>query len=191
MIRKNYRPVALLGALLCGALLFWGLVGRENERVAGEETLENGEAAAMEIRGLEMRQGEDGVELWRLKSRNAVMPDGEGEIIAFEPFLTYFYQNETITVQSDQGELDQKSNRISFTGRVRVMNGQDILLADRLLYEGNERKLYCQDPATLERAGLSGRSNEFVMDLDELVWQGKKGVSVDLEILKPSSWKAE
>ncbi|MCL1889765.1 MAG: LPS export ABC transporter periplasmic protein LptC [Desulfovibrionaceae bacterium] len=184
-------PAALLAALLCGAFLIWGLAGRENERVVGEETLETVEPAAMEIRGLEMRQGEDGVELWRLKARNAVMPEREGEIIAFDPFLTYFYQNETIIVQSDQGELDQKSNRISFTGRVRVMSGQDILLADRLLYEGNERKLYCPDLSTLERAGLSGRSNEFALDLDELVWRGTKGVSVDLEILKPPSLKAE
>lgn len=188
-MKKKYILLLLLLLLAGAGFYFWP---SDPEEDFAHETLAEHEdaAAAMSIRGMEIRQGEEGHELWRLKAEGAVMSQQGGEILAKKPFLTYYIKGvegddtsnvSILTVESESGDVDQKDDRIRFVGDVQVRHEDDILDTALIIYEGNKNHLKCPEPSVLTRPGMRGLATEVVWDLEENILRATNGVDIDLE----------
>jgi LPS export ABC transporter protein LptC len=191
-MRINAVPVLLLCAGL--GFFIWKAYSGDPSPEEYSEYSDSDESSDMDIIGLKMHQGEDGRELWNLNAARAVMARQGGDIVAENPFLTYYVrrnegapfsasgrEEETVTVQSEGGDVNQEDNRIRFTGEVVVKRKEDALYTSLLIYEGRERSMFCPESSILIRPGLRGESAELVWDLATDVLFGKNGVNIDLE----------
>lgn len=187
----------MLALLALAGWYWWNSTGPRDDAAApeaGGQTADSG--AAMSIKGLEIQQGENGVELWRLKAAGAVMSQQGGDIVAEKPFLTYYFaednlENNTgqaqvaersvITVQSDAGDVNQKENRIRFVGRVVAKHEDDTLETEVILYEGQQKHLRCPEPSVLIRPGMRGKANTMLWNLSDNTLHAQNGVSIDIE----------
>jgi hypothetical protein len=177
---------------LAGLCLFFARRDGEEPRASPVVPLEE-DAPAIQIRGVNIVQGAAGLEQWRLKADSAVMGQRDGDIIAENPFLTYFvYGGEEagaarvvknlITVESESANIDREGNRLLFSGRVLAARGEDSLRGNLMLYDGGDRRLYCPERTAFARPGLWGDAGELVWHLEDNTLHADKGVDVDLEL---------
>ncbi|MDR2050350.1 MAG: LPS export ABC transporter periplasmic protein LptC [Deltaproteobacteria bacterium] len=190
----------VLACLLCAglAIFIWKRGAEDPSPEDLSEYAASDESSDMDITGLEIHQGEDGRELWNLRATRAVMAQQDGDIVAENPFLTYYIresastgagasfsssgqEEETVTVQSGSGDVNQRENRIRFAGDVVVKRKEDVLYTNLLIYEGQDRSMFCPETSTLIRPGLRGESAELLWNLADNVLFGKNGVSITLE----------
>ncbi|MDL2285116.1 LPS export ABC transporter periplasmic protein LptC [Desulfovibrio sp. OttesenSCG-928-F07] len=91
-MNKKFFIIAVL-AVIAG-FAAWGILynPEPEQNLAQSESPEaDDSAAAMTIKGMEIKQGENGVELWHLVAEGAVMSQQGGDIVAEKPFLTYYF----------------------------------------------------------------------------------------------------
>ncbi|MDR2504353.1 MAG: LPS export ABC transporter periplasmic protein LptC [Deltaproteobacteria bacterium] len=176
--------------LFAGVFFFWRLAEEANMAGNTANPFEK-DPALMEIIGVDMRHGEKGKELWRLKADAAVMSRHDGGIVAQNPFLAYYYKDGglsasrdksgVIVVRSESGDINQRDNRIAFIGQVRVSREQDLLETSRIVYEGKESRLICPQPSQISRPGLRGTADEMMVNLEDNTWHARKNVRVEFD----------
>ncbi len=190
MIRKF---VFLLVSLLLvggGAYFYWSYArkdaavqGKLVEAVAKQYLDQNGteDLTALALKGINLAQGENGIELWRLKANWASVLK-EGDMIEIkEPSLVYFMQpdNEELRVTSQQGTINQKSKDIQFIGDVLARTGNSTMRADLMRYDGAAKSMQLPDGARFFSPGVNGTAGNVVWDMFTKVISASGGVTVD------------
>ncbi len=141
------------------------------------------DAATLAVKAIEMKQGEHGIELWRLKAEWGNVRR-EGELLELEkPNFTYHMppDNTELRVVSEQGEVSQTAKTIRFVRSVIVTQGNDTLKASLMVYNGTSKKLLFPEGASFTGRGTSGTAADVVWRLNDRVIDASGGVDMTWE----------
>lgn len=148
----------------------------------------------MSISGMHIVQGEQGHELWNLVADAAVMSEEGGDIVAQNPYLTYYMYDdeggrENLYVKSQSGDVNQKDNMIRFVGDVVVTHLEDELTTSVIIYNGPENRLDCPEKSNMNSPGMRGTANTMSWHLDDNTLHASGGVDLDLDTSRSISPK--
>lgn len=154
------------------------LPGTQNA-TAGQGTAE--EPLDQSLKNISLSQGEGGFEIWRLKAEWAnVMQQGE-KIIVEKPKLTYFEKDDPgkpLYVNSDRGDVEQKSQILRFVTNVRIMQEDRQMEGELLIYNGTSKTMTFPNGARFAGSEMKGVADHFVWDIHQKVITGTGGVDI-------------
>ena len=148
------------------------------------------EAAGLAIKGINLFQGDKGIELWRLKASWAHMSQ-EGEVIDVErPVVHYLLGDvseadpgtDMLDVQSEKGRISDNQRFLTLWDDVVITRLDNVITSPRMNYDANKRTMTFPEGASLESPTASGTATVFVWNLQTNEMHGSEGVTV---ILKP------
>jgi hypothetical protein len=156
VLKVRAIPVVLL------SFLFWGC-SDASFPVAGDDTdeLEKGKNPSLALQNIELKQGEGGVELWRVKADKALMEEKNGKIFVEEPLVTYFSSppgTEPLFISSVSGDIDQTSQVLRFLQDVRVVQENAAMQGDLLIYNGTDKTMTMPQGGAFTDAGMKGKA---------------------------------
>ena len=147
----------------------------------------NSNALDLALKTISLSQGEGGFELWRLKAAWANVQKQDERILVDEPRLTYFMREEgqVMYVQSETGEVDQKSQILRFINKVRVTQNDKLLTGDLLVYDGNAKTMTFPDGGDFASTDVSGNARSIVWHIDNKLIDADGDVFVHLDGPEP------
>lgn len=193
--------VLLLAAVIAAAVMYSRNLRKQIDEVNARIAAENASAPAvpagslegiggMSINGMEIVQGENGRELWRLVAQSALMSEQGGDIVAQKPYLTYYLDAETaqpgagrgtVIVESDEGDINQRENILRFIDNVVATHDNDVLTTSLIIYMGEADRLNCPEESFIESSGMRGKAREMSWHLDDNTLHAWGGVSIDFD----------
>lgn len=197
------RPLAIVivlalvigGAGIAAKLYF----SDEAQQAASAEALKNATVEGAQsdedkldqtLKTINLSQGEGGFEIWRLKAEWAnVMQQGE-RIIVDNPRLTYLSKTGDATplyVNSQRGDVVQKSQILRFIDNVRIMQDDKVMKGDLLIYNGTAKTMTFPDGGHFTDTGMQGDAAHIVWALDQKTIVGEGGVHVFFEKKTPEN----
>ncbi len=202
-MKKIYLLIVagLILILAGGAYLFQGgkvsLLGRVTELVKkeGVATLDaavNGsdnpleEAAGLAIKGINLFQGDDGIELWRLKASWAHLTREGGDINVERPVVRYALgdasaanpDDDVLDVEALKGRITDNQRHLSLWDNVVITRYDDTITAPRMDYDTATRTMTFPEGAALESPTASGSAGVFAWNLGKNEMVGTNGVTV-------------
>ena len=146
--------------------------------IAGNTSPED--VAVFALKALEMKQGENGVELWRLKAEWGNMKRSADTIELVTPRFVYYISpnSNEVTITSDKGEIEQKMQIIRFVDNVTSTFDERTLTAKYMVYEGKAKVATFPNGATLTGTNVAGKAEHVVWRLDNKIIEATGGVDV-------------
>ena len=138
------------------------------------------DVAALALKTIEFKQGENGIELWRLKADWGNMRRN-GETMELEkPRFTYYMppDNNEVAITSNKGDLNQEKQVIQFFENVVSTFDERTLLSSRMIYEGKGRVMTFPEGAALEGKDVAGTAAHVVWRLGDRIIDASGGVDV-------------
>lgn len=149
------------------------------------------DAVDLALRGVDLFQGEGGVETWRLHADWATLRQESGLVEARDPHVRYalgepqgeregrpfFEADQYMDVTARNGRVEDNS-RIILDGDVRAVYRDETLTGPRALYASESRQLVFPDGAELSGPRLSGRAGVLRWDLSTDILHGESGVQM-------------
>lgn len=176
--------ILLLVALLVGGGVWHWQAGVRNalkSAISGEaadsSTLE--EAVGVAMKGIELVQGEKGIELWRLKATWAQLRQNNNVIDVDSPDLVYQMDNGgQLRIVAEKGEVRQQVQMMRMWDSVHAIHDRHELFADLMVYNGTSRTMYFPDGARMAGQRVSGVVTKLEWDMAADVLRGNDGVSL-------------
>ncbi len=193
MNKRRFFLFLLVLLLVLGTAWYYlfGFIGYDEAKQSLKDTAQNvalgaaspEDVAALAVKAIEMKQGEHGIELWRLKADwgNARQ---EGGLLELEkPKFTYYMppDNQELKVVSEKGELNQATKIIKFISSVVVSQGNNTLKAPLMIYNGTAKTLYFPDGAQFVGRNMWGRADTALWRLNDRVIDASGGVDMTWE----------
>ncbi len=190
----------MLAVFAFAVFKYWGklpgteaVVSQEASRAEGAsppDSSASGAAApsddpfALALKEIDLSQGSDGFEEWRLKASWASMRKDSDTIFLKNPRVTYFMSDDNgeIVVTSDSGEVNQAKKTVLMRGHVVATRNDAVLETDEMFYESSQRAMFFKEGAAFKGEGMKGSAAHLVWLLDEHVLDASGGVVVDLMI---------
>ena len=187
-----------LGVLLLGAG-YWHLA---REKTAVNESREQAlqtvrdiaggqvkpeDVAALVLKDFEMKQGEGGIQLWRLHAEwGGAQKDGNFFQVQ-QPRFTYFLppDNEPLQVVSQQGDVNQATKIIRFFRGVEARLGPDSMKTEILVYNGTSKTMHFPDGLTFAKQGMNAKAAYAEWLLNDKIFNASGGVDVTWAIGQP------
>ncbi len=145
------------------------------------------EVAALAVKAINLTQGENGVELWRLKANWGNMRRRDNVMELEKPNFTYYMppDNKVITVTSNKGDIEQEEQKIRFVDSVVATYDGRLLHTSELLYFGKPREIVCPRGGRVTGEGYEGSANRIVWRMHEQIIEatGDVDVSFDNDLL--------
>ncbi len=141
------------------------------------------DVAALAVKAIEMKQGEHGVELWRLKAEWGNVRQEGGLLELKKPKFTYLMppDNAELQVTSEQGEVNQTTKIIRFIQSVVVTQGNNTLRAPIMVYNGTAKTLLFPQGAEFDGRGVEGTAANALWRLNDRVIDASDGVDMTWE----------
>lgn len=147
------------------------------------------EAAGLAIKGINLFQGDDGVELWRLKATWAHLTREGGDINVDRPVVRYALgdasaanlDDDVLDVKALKGQITDNQRHLSLWDDVVITRYDDTITAPRMNYDTATRTMTFPEGATLESPTASGTAGVFTWDLAKNEMVGTQGVNVLLK----------
>lgn len=179
------------------AAKLWDLAGKSHrtapsadssEDVASRNPLE--EVAGLAIKGIDLFQGDNGIELWRLKASWAHLNQDGDTINVDSPHVRYALgdhstgnpEDDILEVEGRKGRITDNQRFLSLWDDVVVTRFDDRLTGPLMNYNATTRIMSFPAGAKLESPRASGTAGVFTWDLAQNELQGTEGVVV---VLKP------
>ncbi|MDR1359425.1 MAG: LPS export ABC transporter periplasmic protein LptC [Deltaproteobacteria bacterium] len=156
MLKIRLAGLALSGFLLWGCSDAVTLIA-ENESLQDE--LEN--SPILTLRDIELRHGEQGIELWRLKAEKAGMRRGDRKIIVQKPSVIYFSppnDADAFFISSVSGDIDQTNQMLSFLEDVLVTRQNTQVRGDLLIYNGTAKTMTLPQGGAFSNGSMNGKA---------------------------------
>ena len=156
-----------------------------NSTAVSAETPDNragGGATGLDLamKSINLSQGEDGFELWRLRASAASIVKKDDFIFLDSPRLVYFMKDGTeLKVVSDRGEIHQEQQLINFIDNVVVTRGHSTITGPMLVYNGTVKTM------TFPRGGMfiepesRGKAHQIIWHINNKEIEGVGNVVVD------------
>jgi hypothetical protein len=141
------------------------------------------DVAALAMKTLEMKQGEHGIELWRLKAAWGNVRQEGGMLELATPRFTYYMppNNEELQVVSERGEVDQSAKIIRFVRSVVATYGNSTLKAPLMVYNGTAKTLIFPQGTDFAGPDMEGTARDAVWRLNDRVIDASGGVDITWE----------
>ncbi len=156
------------------------------EGLLAEKTEELASGQADEINlaftGLNLVQGDEGLEIWRLDAQWATLRQESGLIEAQEPKARYRVGDkeaeEYLYVEADSALVSENQTHLTLTGNVEAQYKEDVLHSPKAEFWNENRTLFF--PSGLELSGpkLSGTAAYAEWDLENNVLDASGGVDL-------------
>lgn len=169
-----------------------GLTSIDGSKLQGNATQQNPleEVAGLAIKGINLFQGNKGLELWRLKASWAHMSQNGETIDVDKPVVRYALgegsagnpDDDVLDVKAEQGRITDNQRFLTLWDDVVISRFDDTITAPRMNYDANKRLMTFPEGAALESPTASGTAKLFTWDLANNEMHGSEGVLV---ILKP------
>lgn len=184
-MRRRTLLILLLVALLVGGAAAWrwqagmrqALESAISGGVTDATTLE--EAVGVAMKGIELVQGEKGIELWRLKATWAQLRQSNNVIDVDSPDLVYQMDGgRQLRIVARKGEVQQQIQMMRMWDDVHATHDRHELFARLMVYNGTSRTMYFPEGARIEGQSLSGNATKLEWDMASDVLRGSDGVSM-------------
>lgn len=138
------------------------------------------DAIGLALKGINLVQGEKGIELWRLKANWAALNEEGGKINLEKPDVVYRVgDGETpLHVTADKGQVEQNQQALLLRENVVCTYEGYILHAPLMTYDGKTRTMTFPDGAHIESHKTSGFAQILTWHLDTNTIEGHEGVRV-------------
>ena len=148
------------------------------------------EVAGLAIKGINLFQGNKGLELWRLKASWAHMSQNGDTIDVDKPVVRYALgegsasnpDDDVLDVQAQLGRITDNQRFLTLWDDVVITRYDDVITSSRMNYDANKRLMTFPEGAALESPTASGTAAFFTWDLATNEMHGSGGVLV---VLKP------
>ena len=170
-VAKRGGETTLIGRLLDVANK-GGIKSLDGAKLQGNATQSGNpleEVAGLAIKGINLFQGNKGLELWRLKASWAHMSQN-GDTI------------DVLDVQAQLGKITDNQRFLTLWDDVVITRYDDVITSSRMNYDANKRLMTFPEGAALESPTASGTATFFTWDLATNEMHGSGGVLV---VLKP------
>lgn len=179
------------------AAKLWELANKKYQSTSSSErpgsgALENPlqEVAGLAIKGIDLFQGDNGIELWRLKASWAHLSQDGDTINVDSPHVRYTLgdhstnptEDDILEVEGRKGQITDNQRFLSLWDDVIVTRFDDRLTGPLMNYNATTRIMSFPAGAKLESPRASGTAGVFIWDLAKNELQGTEGVVV---VLKP------
>lgn len=153
------------------------------ERVAGVE-LQAELDVDLSLKGVTLSQGEKGELHWELKAEQAHYVQDEGMVEVVAPTITYRTAGGEglLTVQAPKGAIWQEQQRARLWPEVRATYEQNVLTAEELTYNGEQRALELRGNVTLAGDRFVCRTTVLRYRLEDDMITADNGVEATLYV---------
>lgn len=157
------------------------------------------QVAGLAIQGINLFQGNKGVELWRLKASWAHMSQNGDIIEVDKPVVRYALgepsspnaAEDFLDVQAEKGRITDNQRFLTLWDDVVITRFDDTITSSRMDYNAATRTMTFPEGAALESPTASGTASLFTWDLETNIMHGSNGVLVILKTREtPSEEKA-
>ena len=169
-VAKRGGETTLIGRLLDVANK-GGIKSLDGAKLQGNATQSGNpleEVAGLAIKGINLFQGNKGLELWRLKAPRAGPASNPDD--------------EALDVQAQLGKITDNQRFLTLWDDVVITRYDDVITSSRMNYDANKRLMAFPEGAALESPTASGTATFFTWDLAANEMHGSGGVLV---VLKP------
>lgn len=184
-MRRRTLWALLVVVLLVGGAAAWrwqagvrkALESAMTGGVTDSATLE--EAVGVAMKGIELVQGEKGIELWRLKATWAQLRQSNNVIDVDSPDLVYQMDGgRQLRIVAQKGEVQQQVQLVRMWDDVHATHDRHELFASLMVYNGTSRTMYFPEGARIEGQSISGNATRLEWDVAADVLRGNDGVSL-------------
>lgn len=184
-MRRRTLLILLLVALVVGGAAVWrwqagmrkALESAMTGAATDPATLE--EAVGVAMKGIELVQGEKGIELWRLKATWAQLHQNNNIIDVDSPDIVYQMDGgKQLHIVARKGEVQQQAQMMRMWDEVHATHDRHELFAHLMVYNGTSRTMYFPEGARIEGQSLSGNATRLEWDMAADVLRGSDGVSM-------------
>lgn len=144
--------------------------------------LDEEDALSLALQNIDMSQGQDGFEVWRLKAEWANMAQEDGKIIVHLPRLTYFMpppDKGEMLVVSDSGTILQEEQILRFIKNVVVTQEGSRITGDLLVYNGAAATMTFPEGGVFGGEGMNGNASLIRWHINQRRIEAAGSVSVD------------
>lgn len=154
----------------------------------GEEILEDDSAVRIAVKGIVLTQGESGLESWRLNATSASVDQESGLVSVISPRITYFFKDQpkNLYIDSEKGAVQQSKNIVTLTGKVKVVQDDNLLLTNKAVYDGNSRVLNLPEALEFFNPMFTGSASTAAWNVDSNVLTATDQVNVKILSKKKS-----
>ena len=166
--------------------------GRKAKQAAQDAVISGAapdDVAALAMKVINMTQGENGVELWRLKADWGNMLRNKDTMELEKPNFTYYMppDNEEINITANKGEIEQELQKIRFVDSVVATYGNRTLHAPVTEYTGKAKEVLFPEGAMFMGESMTGKADKVVWHLGSKIIEASGNVNMtftnDTEIL--------
>lgn len=143
--------------------------------------------AALAVKAIDLKQGEHGIELWRLKAEWGNMRREGGLLELEKPNFTYYMQphNEEVRVKAETGDVNQVSKLIRFRTNVQAYYDHNTISGPLMIYNGTGKVLTFPEGAVFGGPGMAGEAPMVTWILNEQLIKADGGVTMTWEGDRP------
>jgi len=117
---------------------------------------------------LELVQGSDGKELWRVRAKSAQYSQGQRTVQVLRPQLSAYVgpDRQEVFIRSDTGEINQTGNTLTMRDNISGRFGEFALSSDVFDYIGAMKKAYFKGRVVVTRPDFSVNATTVEINLD-------------------------
>ncbi len=141
-------------------------------------------AVDLSLRGVELTQGEQGEEVWKLKARGAWYEQAGGVIQVSQPEIIYYLRSDRseLLVRSSRGVVSQQDRLARLWENVEIERNGGSIRSDLLIYNGTDHTLNMPGEARFDGPDLYGTASGVTVYLNDNVLRAEGGVDVEMRI---------
>lgn len=191
MVRKPLITVFIIFLLGLGI----GLVvnsRRTVRTIAPEKTIDKTEPDVL-AEDLELVQGSDGKELWRVRARSAQYSLDQRIVQVIRPQLSAYVgaDREEVFIKSDLGEVNQQGNTVTLRDNIAGRFGAFALTSDVFDYIGAMKKAYFKGRVIVSRPDFTVNATTVEINLETRELTAAGGVTAELTPASLNSFKKD
>ncbi len=134
------------------------------------------------LRGVELAQGEEGHEVWRLHAEWATLTQSSGVVDVGAPRVLYTVDEARggghVLASAATGRILDKNSRVIMEGGVRAEYKDDVLTGPRAEFASASRVLVFPSGGTINSPELSGYASVLRWSMITNILEGERGVEV-------------
>lgn len=155
-----------------------------NDQTSGDYPSSLEDSLGLALKGVNLSQGENGIELWRLKASWACLSKDRESIQVDSPTVQYLLgdglNNDTITVRSDKGKIVENQNTIILWKNLLIAQDNKSITGPYMVYDTKKRHIYFPDGAQFTSPQATSAAGKVSWDLKSNIISGKNGIKVTI-----------
>lgn len=152
----------------------------EQEKSNRDQAKDSNASLALILKSIQLSQGQDGSELWRLSAKTAQIEQLEENFLVECPQLTYIMKpNDTeLHVSSNKGIINQKEQVLQFKDNVLITHMNNSIKGNLLVYNGTQKTMTFPDGGSFVGKNIKGSAKVVLWHLDTQKIEAKGNVNI-------------